>query len=118
MLKRSKKDAFSSQLGNTIVTGGAGFVGSHVVDRLIKDGIKVKVLDNLSAGSFLNLSTHKSNKNFNFIKKFISPHIKIVSDFGKIGYTKYTGKALNLSIPSAPDKGHFWKDLDRPLAKL
>ena len=46
------------------VTGGSGFIGSHVVDRLIEDGIKVKVLDNLSAGNLLNLSAHKNNKNF------------------------------------------------------
>ncbi|MEA3190864.1 MAG: UDP-glucose 4-epimerase [Thermoplasmata archaeon] len=34
-----------------LVTGGAGFIGSHLVDRLVADGAKVTVLDNLSAGS-------------------------------------------------------------------
>jgi UDP-glucose 4-epimerase len=42
----------------TIVTGGAGFIGSHLVDRLIKDGHEVTVLDNLRTGRLENLSHH------------------------------------------------------------
>ncbi|MGI0023409.1 MAG: NAD-dependent epimerase/dehydratase family protein, partial [Nitrososphaeraceae archaeon] len=68
-MKRSKEDLFPSQLGITLVTGGAGFIGSHVVDKLIGNGANVTVLDNLSAGSMLNLSAHKNNKNFHFTKK-------------------------------------------------
>ncbi|GAH80102.1 unnamed protein product, partial [marine sediment metagenome] len=39
-----------------IVTGGAGFVGSHLVDKLIKKGHKVVVVDNLSTGKKENLN--------------------------------------------------------------
>jgi UDP-glucose 4-epimerase len=41
-----------------LVTGGAGFVGSHVVDRLREEGREVRVLDDLSSGSVANLSAH------------------------------------------------------------
>ena len=34
-----------------IVTGGAGFIGSHMVDRLVKEGHEVHIIDNLSTGS-------------------------------------------------------------------
>ena len=39
-----------------IVTGGAGFIGSHVVDRLVDDGHEVIVIDNLSTGKKENLN--------------------------------------------------------------
>ena len=41
---------------NTIVTGGAGFIGSHLVERLLADGCNVAVLDNFSTGRLDNLS--------------------------------------------------------------
>ena len=39
-----------------IVTGGAGFIGSHLVNELVKQGIKVTVLDNLSTGKKQNIN--------------------------------------------------------------
>ena len=48
---------------------GAGFIGSHLVDKLLKDNQKVFCLDNLSSGSLRNLESIKENKDFYFIKK-------------------------------------------------
>lgn len=45
-----------------IVTGGGGFIGSHLVDRLLKDGRKVKVIDNFSVGRPKNLEHQESNQ--------------------------------------------------------
>jgi len=46
-----------------LITGGAGFIGSHLADRLVKDGHKIAILDNLSTGKKENL-----NKKANFYK--------------------------------------------------
>jgi UDP-glucose 4-epimerase len=47
-----------------LVTGGAGFIGSHLVDRLVKINALVTVVDNLSAGNLKNLELSKNNINF------------------------------------------------------
>ena len=41
---------------NVLVTGGAGFIGSYIVDTLVEQGHKVAVVDNLSTGSVENLN--------------------------------------------------------------
>ena len=39
-----------------LITGGAGFIGSHLTEKLLESGYQVRVLDNLSSGSLKNLS--------------------------------------------------------------
>ncbi len=50
------------------ITGGAGFIGSHLTDFLIEKGNDVIVIDNLSLGTLDNLSNHKESSRFKFLK--------------------------------------------------
>lgn len=51
-----------------LVTGGLGFIGSHIVDRLVKEEFEVTVIDNLSTGRRGNIAYHQNRKDFNFIE--------------------------------------------------
>jgi UDP-glucose 4-epimerase len=50
-----------------LVTGGAGFIGSHLVDRLVRDGYRVRVVDNLSSGRVENIKHHLESNSVELI---------------------------------------------------
>jgi dTDP-glucose 4,6-dehydratase len=60
-----------------LITGGAGFIGSHLCDRLISEGFRVVCLDNLITGSFKNIEHLTKNKYFRFIEHNVSKYIAI-----------------------------------------
>lgn len=52
--------------GKALVTGGAGFIGSHLVDSLLADGYEVIAADNLITGNRDNIRHVENNNNFTF----------------------------------------------------
>ena len=61
-----------------LITGGCGFIGSHLTDALISGGHKVIVMDNLVTGSIDNIKQHLSNPDFEFIHHNVSNHIHLI----------------------------------------
>lgn len=59
----------------TLVTGGAGFIGSHMVDRLLAEGHEVVVIDNLSLGRLDNLAPHRDDPR-------LSVHVRDIAEPG------------------------------------
>ncbi|HOD18053.1 MAG TPA: GDP-mannose 4,6-dehydratase [Candidatus Cloacimonadota bacterium] len=49
-----------------LITGGAGFIGSHLAERLLKDGHQVEIIDNLSTGRLENIESFKDHPNFKY----------------------------------------------------
>ncbi len=65
-----------------IVTGGAGFIPSHVVDRLLKDGHTVLSVDNFTLGTKKHFQHNTDNQNFSFIEADVADEKKMDEIFG------------------------------------
>lgn len=63
-----------------LITGGAGFVGSHLADRFLAEGNSVVVFDNLITGRLDNIEHLLGNGNFKFIKQDVTEFLHIASD--------------------------------------
>jgi len=60
-----------------LITGGAGFIGSHLCDRLLSDGHEVIAMDNLSTGSIDNIAHLAGHERFSFIKHDVTNFIYV-----------------------------------------
>jgi len=76
-----------------VVTGGAGFLGSHLCDRLLSEGFKVFCVDNLLTGNIENISHLFGNEDFSFIKHDVTNYIYIP---GRVDYI------LHFASPASP----------------
>jgi dTDP-glucose 4,6-dehydratase len=59
----------------SVVTGGAGFLGSHLTDRLLAEGHKVIAIDNLITGNLANIEHLAGNEDYRFVKHDVSDYI-------------------------------------------
>ena len=67
-----------------LVTGAAGFLGSHITDRLINEGHQVIGMDNFITGKPENLAHLAGNPNFSFIRQDVSNYIFIDGDLDAV----------------------------------
>ena len=81
-LHTRKRTASDSPL-NVVLTGAAGFLGSHLVDRLLADGDRVVGIDNLTTGSRANLETAGNDPAFAFVEADVSHEWTWASDLDK-----------------------------------
>jgi len=84
-------------MSKVLVTGGAGFLGSHLCDRLLADGHTVICIDNLQTGSEKNISHLAGRKDFTFIKHDVIEPIDLEVD-----------RIFNLACPASPP--HYQAD--------
>ena len=74
-----------------LVTGGAGFIGSHLCERLLNEGNKVICLDNMFTGTYENISYFFDNKNFEFVNANVINPLQLKVDM-----------IYNLACPASP----------------
>ncbi len=75
--------SFSQKHNNVLVTGGAGFIGSHLCERLLQLKARVICLDNLSTGKLANIELLKNNPKFVFRQLDVNQYLKIANIFKK-----------------------------------
>jgi UDP-glucose 4-epimerase len=90
-----------------LVTGGAGFIGSHLVDRLIQDGHFVMVLDNLETGRIENLKAAEESDRLAFVEGSILDAELVDRLVAKVDFTYHLAAAVGV-----------FNILERPLASL
>lgn len=88
------------------VTGGAGFIGSHLVDKLLKEGNRVVVYDNLASGKEENIKHNFDNKSFRFVKADLLDMDTLIKEMA--GHDVVWHLGANTDIPT----GNKVTDLD------
>src|SRR6202158_1631397 len=77
----------------TVITGGAGFVGSHLCERFLANGHDVICVDNLITGSLGNIDQLRDNPRFSYVRHDISQHLEIDKPIDNI---------LHFASPASP----------------
>jgi len=67
-----------------LITGGAGFIGSHLCDRLLADGHEVIAMDNLSTGSVDNIAHLAGHERFQFVKHNVTDYIFVEGELDAV----------------------------------
>lgn len=93
-----------------LITGGAGFIGSHLSKRLISLGYRVIVVDNLLTGVLSNLDEISSNPNFTFVKEDVT-----LCDFDRLGQIDFI---YHLASPASPNPRSKISYLNYPLETI
>ncbi len=91
----------------SLVTGGAGFIGSNLVDQLVKRKHKVIILDNFSTGRRSNLSHHKK-KNVKIIKVDIATNKNLKRYFKKLDYVFHLAGLADI-VPSIENPSRYFQ---------
>jgi len=76
-----------------VVTGGAGFLGSHLCDRLLAEGADVVCLDNLVTGYEQNIAHQRLNEHFSFVQQDVSEYLSVLGEVDAV---------LHFASPASP----------------
>jgi len=95
-----------------LVTGGAGFIGSHIVDHLIKKGKPVKIIDNLSSGNLDNLSQWKDKELYEFVQADLLDKEKINEVVKDCDEVYHLAANPEVNVKKASPEDHFKQNIE------
>lgn len=99
-VRRSRKE---QEMENILVTGGAGFIGSHLAARLLSDGHRVVVADDFTLGSEENIAPCLANPCFNLVELDVVETDKLEDLMGRYGINYVYHLAANSDIQKSAD---------------
>ena len=82
-----------------LITGGAGFLGSHLCDRFLRDGHTVIAMDNLITGSTRNIEHLAGRDDFHFVKHDVTNYIYVEGQIDAV---------LHFASPASPIANRGW----------
>ena len=94
-----------------LVTGGAGFMGSHLVEQLLKKGLYVTVLDNLSTGSLENIHHLKKNPRLRIIISDLRDYNLIQRDIDDVDVVFHVAANPEVRVSTIKPRVHFENNL-------
>ena len=101
-----------------LVTGGAGFIGSHLVDRLIREGRRVRVLDSFVVGRRANLQQHKGNERLEIVEADVADKAKVTAACEGVERIFHLAARADI-VPSIQDpEAYFRANVDGTFAVL
>ena len=103
---------------NTLVTGGCGFIGSHIVDRLLAEGNEVMVIDNFSTGRPENLEHQKDNSHLKIIEADICDSDTITPLFEGIDWVFHMAALADIVPSMQRPQDYFRSNVDGTFSVL
>ncbi|MBE6101888.1 MAG: SDR family oxidoreductase [Selenomonas ruminantium] len=102
----------------SIVTGGCGFIGSHIVDRLLDEGHEVIVIDNCSTGRLENLAHHKDEANLTVVQADICDYEKISHLFEGVDWVFHMAALADIVPSIQRPQDYFHSNVDGTFSVL
>ena len=102
----------------SLVTGGCGFIGSHIVDRLLDEGHEVIVIDNFSTGRPENLEHHKDESYLRIVEADICDHERIAPLFEGVDWVFHMAALADIVPSIQRPEDYFHSNVDGTFSVL
>ncbi len=100
-------------MSTVLIAGGAGFIGSHLLEKLLSEGYKVFAIDNLITGSKRNIDKFASNSSFEFIERDVTKDLSDLKD--KLSAVEFI---FHLASPASPNRKSLKSYINFPIETL